>query len=71
MFGLCVACGVLLSTGYFHRCMCAVLMCDGVGGGWVVDFLLFFNATATTEIYTLSLPDALPFLLLRGVGGGE
>ena len=35
---------------------------DGVGGGggvggWVV---FFFNDTATTEIYTLSLHDALP-----------
>src|ERR1039457_2621371 len=27
--------------------------------GWNVDFL-FFNDTATTEIYTLSLHDALP-----------
>ena len=30
----------------------------GVGGGVVVFF--FFNDTATTEIYTLSLHDALP-----------
>src|SRR5258708_26779048 len=29
-------------------------------------FLFFFNDTATTEIYTLSLHDALP--ILRGVG---
>ena len=29
----------------------------GVGGGWGV---FFFNDTATTEIYTLSLHDALP-----------
>ena len=28
----------------------------GGGGGWV----FFFNDTATTEIYTLSLHDALP-----------
>ena len=28
------------------------------GGGWCVFF--FFNDTATTEIYTLSLHDALP-----------
>src|SRR5437868_9420471 len=27
-------------------------------------FLLFFNATATTAIYTLSLPDALPISVL-------
>ena len=31
----------------------------GVGGaGWI----FFFNDTATTEIYTLSLHDALPIL---------
>src|SRR3712207_8707116 len=28
----------------------------------------FFNDTATTEIYTLSLHDALPILLLRELG---
>ena len=33
----------------------------GVGGGGVgCDFFFFFNDTATTEIYTLSLHDALP-----------
>ena len=31
----------------------------GWGGGWFV-FFFFFNDTATTEIYTLSLHDALP-----------
>ena len=31
----------------------------GGGGGGVV-FFFFFNDTATTEIYTLSLHDALP-----------
>ena len=31
------------------------------GGGYrVVVFFFFFNDTATTEIYTLSLHDALP-----------
>src|ERR1039457_7704437 len=29
----------------------------------------FFNDTATTEIYTLSLHDALPIFLLSPVGG--
>ena len=29
-------------------------------GGVVVFFFFFFNDTATTEIYTLSLHDALP-----------
>ena len=31
---------------------------------YVVCFFFFFNDTATTEIYTLSLHDALPILLL-------
>src|SRR5690348_18488200 len=37
-------------------------------------FFFFFNATATTEIYTLSLHDALPISRLRlspGVGRGR
>ena len=33
---------------------------EGGGGGGVVG--VFFNDTATTEIYTLSLHDALPIL---------
>src|SRR5436305_12027980 len=33
------------------------------GCGWCVFFFFFFNDTATTEIYTLSLHDALPILL--------
>ena len=32
----------------------------GGGGGGVFVFFFFFNDTATTEIYTLSLHDALP-----------
>ena len=35
----------------------------GCGGGGGVWFFFFFNDTATTEIYTLSLHDALPILL--------
>src|SRR2546422_2198395 len=31
--------------------------------------LFFFNDTATTEIYTLSLHDALPILILALAGG--
>src|SRR3712207_8828909 len=31
----------------------------------LVCFLIFFNYTATTEIYTLSLHDALPILTIR------
>src|SRR3712207_7167529 len=32
------------------------------------DVFFFFNDTATTEIYTLSLHDALPIYLLKGFG---
>ena len=35
----------------------------GGEGGWAV---FFFNDTATTEIYTLSLHDALPIFIARG-----
>src|SRR5438445_8198308 len=31
-----------------------------------ISFLFFFNDTATTEIYTLSLHDALPISVLSG-----
>src|SRR3712207_8541880 len=34
-------------------------------------FFFFFNDTATTEIYTLSLHDALPILDEREITGGE
>src|SRR3989442_1494489 len=39
-------------------------------GIWFV-FFFFFNDTATTEIYTLSLHDALPISLERFVRAGE
>src|ERR1022692_373222 len=32
----------------------------GRSGAWLRCFFFFFNDTATTEIYTLSLHDALP-----------
>src|SRR5258707_11711515 len=35
---------------------------------WPMPFLFFFNDTATTEIYTLSLHDALPISLIGVVG---
>src|SRR3712207_7484148 len=35
-------------------------MCDTVVSIPTVHFIFFFNDTATTEIYTLSLHDALP-----------
>src|SRR5574337_807564 len=34
-------------------------------------FFFFFNDTATTEIYTLSLHDALPILAAFALGGTE
>src|SRR5256885_16280463 len=34
-------------------------------------FFFFFNDTATTEIYTLSLHDALPICLVTGVVRGD
>src|SRR5215216_7309661 len=36
---------------------------------WTVHACFFFNDTATTEIYTLSLHDALPISLARPRGG--
>src|SRR2546430_7916624 len=36
-----------------------------------LNFFFFFNDTATTEIYTLSLHDALPILLLLASGRME
>src|SRR3712207_8764393 len=39
-----------------------------VGSTWSI---FFFNDTATTEIYTLSLHDALPILTQRGAAGAE
>ena len=38
---------------------------EGWGGGGG-EFVFFFNDTATTEIYTLSLHDALPILHVLG-----
>src|SRR3712207_8366938 len=37
----------------------------------MVCHVFFFNDTATTEIYTLSLHDALPIYILREAAGGE
>src|SRR2546429_1515782 len=36
-----------------------------------ISFFFFFNDTATTEIYTLSLHDALPISLKQSVIGGK
>src|SRR2546430_12684422 len=37
----------------------------------VLSLFFFFNDTATTEIYTLSLHDALPILILPPSGRGQ
>src|SRR2546426_7976699 len=37
----------------------------------LIFFFFFFNDTATTEIYTLSLHDALPICRGHCTGGGE
>ena len=41
-------------------CYCLVVFAGGGCGGGVGGVVFFFNDTATTEIYTLSLHDALP-----------
>src|SRR2546430_12936070 len=42
------------------------MICRYWRGGSVLFFFFFFNDTATTEIYTLSLHDALPISAPRG-----
>ena len=42
---------------------------SGSGSSFFSSFSFFFNDTATTEIYTLSLHDALP--ICAGLGGGH
>src|SRR2546430_8334848 len=37
---------------------------------WLFFFFFFFNDTATTEIYTLSLHDALPICIARDPSSG-
>ena len=36
------------------------MIVERMGGGMGIGRVFFFNDTATTEIYTLSLHDALP-----------
>src|SRR3712207_9383524 len=47
-----------------NRTGTVVTWCNSV----FLDFFVFFNDTATTEIYTLSLHDALPIWQLHGAG---
>src|SRR3712207_8228404 len=37
----------------------------------VASFVIFFNVTATAEIYTLSLPDALPIYEAKVLPAGQ
>ena len=39
----------------------------GVRGVGRMVMVFFFNDTATTEIYTLSLHDALPIWMMKGI----
>src|SRR6266487_6867153 len=51
----------MASTGFFVHFVCCYQL-------FLISYFFFFNDTATTEIYTLSLHDALPIFpdLLRG-----
>src|ERR1022692_1899754 len=49
----CIPAGWVLVTFSFRPYSCSLCWAGGV-------FFFFFNDTATTEIYTLSLHDALP-----------
>src|SRR5438034_9707239 len=59
----------------FYTCCCAsyisVHICAIQSLAFLCSFFFFFNDTATTEIYTLSLHDALPISQGRtGFAGG-
>src|SRR2546430_17068446 len=58
LFGAIRSCSCPSSGSFSIRC-------------WVLGrrLFFFFNDTATTEIYTLSLHDALPIYLGIGIGG--
>src|SRR2546422_11747401 len=51
--------------------MCPSVVCDVVLECRSICSLFFFNDTATTEIYTLSLHDALPISVDRQPGRGQ
>src|SRR5438445_11827511 len=50
--------------------MCCTFVFSSFSSVLHVFFFFFFNDTATTEIYTLSLHDALPISQACGVCGG-
>src|SRR5476649_2988000 len=47
----------------FLRCCACGILCYLLRLTWFFWLFFFFNYTATTEIYTLSLHDALPIFL--------
>src|SRR6266403_1404978 len=47
------------------------LRCDYPLWAHFISFFFFFNDTATTEIYTLSLHDALPIAITELASGGR
>src|SRR5436309_15314831 len=51
-----------------HCVMLVIVFCLTLAGASTFFFFFFFNDTATTEIYTLSLHDALP--ICRRLYGG-
>src|SRR3712207_9510786 len=51
--------------------MCMILICTQILIFALFLFFFFFNDTATTEIYTLSLHDALPICPPPGEAGRE
>src|SRR2546427_9922332 len=53
-----VMCAVCVSSLFVSPAICSLFF-----------FFFFFNDTATTEIYTLSLHDALPICLHHAMGG--
>ena len=54
--------------GLHYNRMGVVIVLDAAVGD-LLFFFFFFNDTATTEIYTLSLHDALPISCSRGAAG--
>src|ERR1039457_4142041 len=56
-------------THPFSMPTAAAASVSGAARGALCIFFFFFNDTATTEIYTLSLHDALPISVERSTGG--
>src|SRR5690348_1872175 len=63
---------IILLAGLINIAFVSLLatMFGAVGMAWSVVSVFFFNDTATTEIYTLSLHDALPISAVVGAAAG-